>query len=267
MIRMPIVAGQFYNGNKKGLEHQIKHLMPEGRVKEKVLGALCPHAGFMYSGAVAGEVYSYIKAPETFILLGPNHTGYGEQFAIMSKGKWEIPTAVFDIDESLSFAIMKNSWLFKEDSLAHMNEHSLEVQLPFIANYAANSKIIPITMMHASIKQCMEAGEAIAKAIKESGKEVVIIASSDMSHYISDKRARERDSLVEDRLLSLDPVGMYDIVLKEKITMCGYIPSTVMLYAVIALGATRVTKVQYTTSAEVSGDYSHVVGYLGVLVQ
>lgn len=267
MRRTPAVAGQFYYAQRDRLEKQVKGFIEIDLTKEYALAVLSPHAGLIYSGSVAGAVYSSIEFPETFVLIGPNHTGLGEAVSIWAEGQWEIPTGVFDVDEKLSKKILQNVSLIKKDTQAHLFEHSLEVQLPFIRYFKEDVKIVPITIMSATLEELKLIGEGIAKAIKDIGYKVIITASSDMSHYVSDTIARQKDHLAIERLLALDGEGLYNIVRKENITMCGYMPAVVMLYAVVALGGKSARLVKYTTSGEVSGDYEHVVGYAGVIIK
>ena len=273
MIRPPAVAGQFYQGTAAKLTQQVKQYINDGLVKEHAIGILSPHAGLIYSGSVAGEVYSTIEIPKTFVLLGPNHTGLGSKVSIMAAGEWEIPTGVFSIDEKLSQKIASNVPIASRDSQAHTFEHSLEVQLQFIAHFSKEPKIVPIIIMSASIEECRLIGEGIAKSIKSliaSSAErysVVIVASSDMSHYVSDDVARQKDKKAIEMIKALNPEGLYEIVVKERISMCGYLPATVMLFAAKALGAIEARLIKYTTSGEVSGDYEQVVGYAGMIVK
>ncbi|MBF0557196.1 MAG: AmmeMemoRadiSam system protein B [Nitrospirae bacterium] len=267
MRRPPAVAGQFYYGSPAQLKGQVEQYVSSDAVKETVIGAISPHAGLIYSGHVAGAVYSSISFPETFILLGPNHTGLGARLSLMTSGEWEIPTGVLTVDDVLAGAIAAEVPLLSSDTGAHQFEHSLEVQLPFIAYYSVSAKIIPIAVMNASLEECRQVGEGIARAVKHSGRRVVVVASSDMSHYISDTSARELDKLALSEVLSMDPEGLYSTVLRKNISMCGFIPATIMLYAAKSLGAHEARLVKYATSGEVSGDYEHVVGYAGVVVK
>lgn len=266
MRREPAVAGQFYQASAAKLSNQIQQYITPNLPKEHAFGVISPHAGLIYSGAVAGDVYSRIAVPETFLLIGPNHTGLGANVAIMPQGEWEIPTAVFRIDERLGRKILANSSIASDDAQAHVFEHSIEVQLPFIAYLSKDARILPIAVMSASLEECELMGQAIAKSIKETGSRVVIVASSDMSHYVSDDVARKKDRMAIDRVLSLDPPGLFNVVRKERISMCGYLPATIMLFASRFLGATKATLVRYATSGEVSGDYEQVVGYAGMIV-
>lgn len=266
-MRTPAVAGQFYEGTAEGLRAQVERCLEPDAGKEEVKAVLSPHAGLMYSGSVAGAVYSRIRFPETFVLVGPNHTGMGSRLAIMEEGSWQIPTASVEIDEKLSASIMKNCPSVTSDSLAHRYEHSIEVQLPFIAHFLPDARIVPICVMQATADELIELGGGIAKAVKEAGYPVVVVASSDMSHFIPDELARENDRRALEKVLSLDPRGLYTTVTEYKISMCGYMPATAVLASALALGAIDAELVKYATSAEISGDYQSVVGYAGVLIR
>ncbi|HET6514181.1 MAG TPA: AmmeMemoRadiSam system protein B [Thermodesulfovibrionales bacterium] len=266
MRRIAAVAGQFYQGSSAKLTHQVQKYVLQHVVRETALGVLCPHAGLIYSGSVAGAVYSLIAVPEIFLLIGPNHTGLGSRMAMMTHGEWEIPTGVLSVDEKLARRILSNVPVISSDTQAHLFEHSLEVQLPFITYLSKESRIVPLTVMSASLDECRSAGEGIARSVQEISSSVVIVASSDMSHYVSDETARKKDRMAIDMLLSLDPEGLYRTVEEERITMCGYLPATIMLFAVKSLGAKRAKLIQYATSGETSGDYDHVVGYAGIIV-
>jgi MEMO1 family protein len=265
--RTPAVAGQFYYGTAVKLKQQVEQCIVKHAKKERVFGVVSPHAGLIYSGTVAGAVYSAIEFPETFVLLGPNHTGLGAPISLMDAGEWEIPTGTLPIDEKLAHRIAVNVSLVKRDTGAHMFEHSLEVQLPFITYFSEHVRIVPIIMLAASVEECRMIGEGIARAIQTADYPVVIVASSDMSHYVPDNVARRKDTLAINRMLALDPEGLYETVRKERISMCGYLPVTTMLFAAKALGAQSARLVKYTTSAEVSGDYDQVVGYAGVVLR
>jgi AmmeMemoRadiSam system protein B len=265
--RSPAVAGQFYHSISSQLTQQVEKYVDKSARKEKAIAIVAPHAGLIYSGPVAGSVYSVIEFPETFILLGPNHTGLGPQISLAASGEWEIPTGVFRIDDKLSTRIALNVPVVTKDYQGHLFEHSIEVQLPFIAYFKPGSRIVPIVILSASLEECRMLGEGIAKAVNDTGYPVVIVASSDMSHYVPDEVARKKDGKAIERILSLDPEGLYEIVRREKISMCGYLPATTVLFASKALGAHSARLVKYSTSAEVSGDFDQVVGYAGVVIR
>ncbi|MBI5055485.1 MAG: AmmeMemoRadiSam system protein B [Nitrospirae bacterium] len=267
MKRKPAVAGQFYPSSPAGLTEQVSGFVDEKAAKETALGVVSPHAGLMYSGAVAGAVFSRLKFPNTFIIIGPNHTGLGSPASIMSSGVWQMPTGELEINENLAKKIMAKSGIIQEDALAHSMEHSLEVQLPFILHFSSAVRIVPITMMGVSLESCRLLGEALANVIKETDGPVTIVASSDMSHYVTDSTARTKDKKAIDRVIALDPEGLYSTVNKEGITMCGVVPVTTMLFAANKLGAKKAELIKYMTSGEVSGDYDYVVGYAGLIVR
>jgi AmmeMemoRadiSam system protein B len=267
MKRTPAVAGQFYYGTAPRLTQQVEQFIDRSAPKEKVIGVVAPHAGLVYSGAVAGAVYSAITFPKTFVLMGPNHTGLGQKISLMDEGEWEIPTGTFAIDRKLASKIALSTDRVSRDAQAHIFEHSLEVQLPFIACFSKEVKIVPIAFLGASLDDCRETAGAIVRAVKEVDYPIVIVASSDMSHYLPDKIARQKDRKAIDRVLDLDAEGLYETVRKENISMCGFMPATVMLFAAKLLGAGSARLVKYATSGEVSGDYDSVVGYAGIIVR
>ncbi len=267
MIRQPIVAGQFYPDSPALLRRYVEEYLSFQRTKESVLGAVCPHAGYMFSGGVAGAVYGKISIPDNIIILGPNHTGIGEPFAVMDKGTWLTPLGSVEINKTLASLILEESELFSPDFRAHQYEHSIEVQLPFLQYLKKDFKFVPIILAHTQYQNCEILATALANAIKRLGQPVLIIASSDMTHYEPDKEARAKDKLAIEQMLALDPKGLYNTVHSHNITMCGVIPATVMLIATKLLGAQFAEVVAYATSGDVSGDYGSVVGYAGVIVK
>lgn len=266
MIRKPAVADAFYYGSPARLKDQISGLVEKNLEKEDVLGIVSPHAGLVYSGGVAGAVYSRIELPGTIILLGPNHTGYGANASVMAEGSWEMPHGAVEIDSTMARKLLELSSSLQEDASAHTMEHSLEVQLPFIQYFTTEFKIAPVVLLRISLEQCEELGRALAEAIKETSQKTLIVASTDMSHYEPHETAKQKDKLAIDRILTLDHRGLYETVTQQAITMCGFIPTTVMLVACKELGASKARLVKYQTSGDVSGDYSSVVGYSGMLV-
>jgi AmmeMemoRadiSam system protein B len=281
MIRQPAVAGHFYKGSSEALKKQVASFINPDAERRRALGILSPHAGLIYSGAVAGAVYSGIELPDTVVLIGPNHTGLGAPVSIMCKGTWETPLGAVDIDETLAGAILSKSPRIHEDSLAHLREHSLEVQLPFIQYFKKSFKIVPVQMLDTRLETCVDVGRAVGEAIKERmkgegqgmGKEnksetpqVLIVASSDMSHYERAAAAKEKDYKAIRHILALDPEGLYSTVKNYGITMCGYGPAVAMLTACKALGASKAELIKYANSGDVSGDYEQVVGYAGIVV-
>jgi hypothetical protein len=274
MIRQPAVAGHFYQGSPSALRDQVKRFLVSETKKVKALGIVSPHAGLVYSGSVAGAVYSRIELPGTFVLIGPNHTGLGAPVSLMARGSWETPLGAVRINDDLAEAVLSKSRRIHDDTMAHLQEHSLEVQLPFIQYLKRNFTIVPIQMMDTRLETCIEVGNAIASAIAECGAEsaeykaggTLIVASSDMSHYVSAETAKKKDHAAIKRILDLDAQGLYHTVRDEGISMCGYGPVVAMLTACKVLGATKADLVKYTNSGDVSGDYDQVVGYAGIVV-
>ncbi len=267
MKRRPVVAGQFYRGTRLRLEAEVAGYTRSDAERVRAVGVVSPHAGLMYSGAVAGEVFSRIEIPETFVLIGPNHTGLGAPLALMSFGSWEIPTGTLKIDPRLSEKLLEYVDPLQEDEQAHLLEHSLEVQTPFIVHFSGETRIVPIVMADTSLETCRSLGEGLAKAISQVDYPVTIVASSDMSHQVPDAEARRLDRLAINEVLDINPEGLHRVVRENGITMCGYAPVTAMLYGVKALGATDAELLDYRTSGEVSGDMSRVVGYAGIVIK
>ena len=267
MTRQPAVAGMFYPDNPESLREDVKSHIDEGIEKVSALGVVCPHAGFKYSGNVAGSVYSRIEIPDTVILMGPNHTGTGERISLMSEGTWSMPMGEIAVDRDLAQAILDASPRVIENASAHSAEHSLETQLPFLQYFRKEFRIVPICLMNLRLEECRALSEAILQAVKKVGRPVLIVASSDMSHYESHDEASAKDRKAIDQMEKLDPEGLYETVQQNAISMCGVIPATVMLMVSKGLGAASAELVKYMTSGETSGNYDQVVGYAGMIVK
>jgi MEMO1 family protein len=267
MIRLSIVAGQFYPEPKEELEAMIKTMVDDNVVKEDIIGAVSPHAGYTYSGPVTGAVFSRMKLKDTVIILGPNHTGRGKPFSISTSGKWRTPFGNVEIDSELAKKILVTSRYLREDYEAHRMEHSIEVQLPFLQYLKKDIKLVPIVLSFGTVETYRDIGREIARAVKDLGRQVIIIASSDMTHYESQESAKNKDSQAIEAMLKLDEYALARKVEELKITMCGYAPAVVMLTAAKELGGTRAELVKYQTSGDATGDYSSVVGYAGILIK
>lgn len=269
-IRQPAVAGRFYPANAQRLRVDIEsYLEPPHNASEQMipaLGCVVPHAGYMYSGHVAGAVYRRLELPRRMVILCPNHTGLGEPLAIMSAGAWRTPLGDAEIDNELASELKAQMPLLSEDVEAHRAEHALEVQLPFLQVLAPDFRFVPITVGTGNFEVLSALGIAIAKVISAQDDKVLIIASSDMNHYENDAITRVKDRRALDQLLARDPRGLYDVVRDFDISMCGYGPATIMLTAAGKLGATQAELIRYATSGDISGDREQVVGYAGVAV-
>lgn len=269
MSRIPAVANMFYPGEKSRLEEQLSAFIKRVPNPRKVIAAISPHAGYMYSGGVAGAVFSEISVPETVVILGPNHRGLGAPVALTISGAWDMPLGSVPINEKLAECIMNASTsavTIEDDPHAHSMEHSIEVQVPFLQFVRPEVSIVPMGLSHLSFNACQEISRALVQGIQNYGKEVLLVASTDMTHYESQKTAEEKDKLAMDRILELDPKGLHDTVARHGITMCGVIPTTIVLEACRAMGAEKAELIRYATSGDVTGDYGQVVGYAGFIV-
>lgn len=265
-LRQPAVAGYFYPGKKDVLLREVTQYTSAAGDKIRALGCVVPHAGYMYSGHVAGAVFARLELPRRFIILCPNHTGRGEPLAVMSEGNWLTPLGEVAIDRELAAQLKQNFKLLSEDADAHMGEHALEVQLPFLQHLAGTFTFVPITVGVGNYSVLAALGEAMATTLAGVEEPVLIVASSDMNHYESDARTRVKDRKAIDQLLALDPRGLYDVVTGEDISMCGFGPAVAMLTAAKRRGATSAELVKYATSGDITGDREKVVGYAGVVV-
>jgi len=265
-IRKPAVAGRFYPADPGELRRTVESFF-EPAEKRQAIGVIVPHAGYMYSGPVAGAVYSQIEIPTRNIVLCPNHTGFGTPLSIMKSGAWQTPLGNIEVDEELCEALITADPYLQDDVEAHKFEHALEVQLPFMQNIAGPAKhFVPITIGTNTLGRVEERGQAMVEVIRRLAPGTLIIASSDMNHYESDAVTRVKDRKAIEQIVALNPAGLYDTVHRENISMCGYGPAVAMLTAAKLLGASKARLVRYATSGDVSLDFEHVVGYAGIIV-
>lgn len=267
MRRKAAVAGSFYPGNPQELRRMLSRMVDLEARKTKALAVVSPHAGLIYSGPVAGAVFSSVDLPDTILILAPSHRPMRPLFALMKDGEWETPLGTIPVASGLAESILNSSDLVHADSAAHAQEHSLEVQLPFIQYLKARFSIVPINISHlASYRDLEELGGGIAAGILAQNEDVLIVASTDMSHYVSRAEAERKDFLAIRKILDLDPRGLFDIVGSEDISMCGYQPVTAGLIAAKKLGAKKAELVKYATSGDRTGDDREVVGYAGIRI-
>ena len=266
MIRRAAVAGTFYPEKEAILRRSVEDLLEAGTVAQSARAAVVPHAGYLYSGRVAGAVYSRLRVPETVVIHGPNHTGLGAGVAIMTYGEWETPLGPVPLDTELAQAIQSHSTSIEEDHVGHLREHSIEVQLPFLVTKCPRVRIVPICLFSAEWPICQEVGTAVAAAVREVGRPVLLLASTDMSHYVSAEVAETRDGKALEAILALDGKRLHDTVRRERVSMCGFHPTAATLIAARELGVERAELIRYATSGDVTGDYSSVVGYAGLIL-
>lgn len=265
MVRQPAVAGKFYTGDPARLRKELSEMVPQGEA-QKAIGIIAPHAGYVYSGKVAGKVYSAVRVPDTVLILGPNHTGAGVAAALAPEAEWLTPLGSVTVNRRLCQLILEHAPLVREDAAAHRFEHSLEVQLPFLQYRNPSVTIAAICLALPDFASISKIGEGIARAIAAYGEEVLIVASSDMTHYESAAAAKVKDDQALARLTELNPEGLLRVCREKEITMCGVIPATALLVAAKMLGATSCSLVDYATSGEVTGDLRSVVAYAALAV-
>jgi AmmeMemoRadiSam system protein B len=276
-VRRPTQAGAFYAGSQHSLKAQIegcfKHKLGPGtlpkvadRKLQNVVGLVCPHAGYMYSGPVAAHGYHRLAEdgkPDTIVILGPNHTGSGSALAVMREGVWSTPLDEVEIDTATADAIARASDIIDVDDSAHSSEHSIEVQLPFLQFlYGSSFKFVPICFLMQDLESSREVGLAVAKAI--ASKNAVVIASTDMTHYEPQRSAEKKDKAAIEAVLKMDEAKLYSTVEGFSISMCGFAPTMALIVAAKALGAKKAELLCYKTSGDVTQDYSAVVGYASI---
>ncbi|MFZ0313571.1 MAG: AmmeMemoRadiSam system protein B [Candidatus Korobacteraceae bacterium] len=271
LIRQAAVAGRFYPADAHRLRAEVEAYTAAsadapGEAKIRAVGCVVPHAGYIYSGHVAGAVYRRLELPRRMVILCPNHTGMGEPLAIMSEGVWQTPLGEVAIDVELATELKQQMPLLSEDDVAHRAEHALEVQLPFLQVLAPGFQFVPIVVGTSNFEVLSSLGVVIGNTLAKHGGRFLVIASSDMNHYESDSVTRVKDGKAIDQLLALDARGLYDVVKEGHISMCGYGPAVVMLTAARKLGASKAELIRYATSGDVSDDRAMVVGYAGLAV-
>lgn len=267
MKRAAAVAGRFYPAQPESLARELSGYLVPAEEKVKAIGCVVPHAGIMYSGHVAGAVYARLELPARFIILCPNHTGRGVPLSIMSEGVWETPLGEVPIDAPLARELKQACPRLEDDLEAHRSEHSLEVQLPFLQHLLGGFRFVPIAIGVGRYAPLEELGHALAAVVRKTPEPILVVASSDMNHYESDERTRVKDRMAIDRILALDPHGLYETVQREDISMCGFGPAVAMLTAAKDLGVRDAQLVRYATSGDVTGDRAAVVGYAGIIVR
>jgi len=267
-LRKPAVAGQFYPSDSGEIRRLISSFLPDEPFKEDALGCVLPHAGYFYSGRVAAETVSGINIRDTVVLLGPNHTGRGEVFSVARSGRWQTPLGDLRIDSSLAGLFLAKSDFLRADDAAHQDEHSLEVELPILQYFKTDFKIVPISFGSEDPGALDEIAAALAGAVSGNNllHKVTFIASSDLTHYQPESEARRKDNLAIEAILALDEKELAARVRREKISMCGFAPVTVMIKAAKLLGAKKGRLVRYQTSGDASGETDSVVGYAGITI-
>ena len=271
LVRSPAVAGRFYPADPTVLARDVDRYLG-GASTEPAVDAralLAPHAGYVYSGAIAGRTYAAARVPSRAIVICPNHTGLGSGRSVTNADAWAMPGGDVPVDAELRNALVEHADLVP-DALAHVREHAVEVQLPFLARRSPGLSFVAVCLGPLAFAECRRMGEAIARAIREVTRNdpssVLMVASSDMSHYLPADTAERLDALALERIVAFDAEGLHHVVRQHDISMCGYIPTTVTMVTARELGATRGRLVCYGNSGETSGDTDSVVGYAGALM-
>jgi len=270
--RAPAVSGSFYEGSADRLRAQVERsfaVNPPPAEKKTVMAGVVPHAGLVYSGHVAAAFYARVELQPRLIILCPNHTGLGSPAAINREGTWFTALGDLTIDTELADSIIAHSPSLEVDDRAHLREHSLEVQLPFIQYLLPETRFVPICLGAPDFALCQEVGKAIAAGIQAAGgwSKVGILASTDLNHYQDQETTLRKDQLAIDAVLELDARKLWDTVLREDISMCGFIPTTTMLIAARLLGATHAELIKHATSGDINRDYKAVVGYASMEIR
>jgi MEMO1 family protein len=271
LLRHPAVAGRFYPADPEDLRTEASAYLTQesspNQAPVRALGCIVPHAGYMYSGHVAGAVFAGIEIPRRCIVLCPNHTGQGRPLAIMSEGSWQTPLGEVPVDSEIAGALKQRFPALQEDSVAHRAEHAAEVELPFLQVRQPELTFVPIALGTTQYAILEQLGAALAEVIAAQKDPILIVASGDMNHYESDVVTRAKDHRAVERILTLDPRGLHDVVTQQDISMCGLGPAVALLTAARQLGAKSAELAKYATSGDVSGDREMVVGYAGVVVR
>ncbi|MCX5693923.1 MAG: AmmeMemoRadiSam system protein B [Candidatus Omnitrophica bacterium] len=267
-LRKPVVAGQFYPSDVKELKALISSFVDKQAQKKDVLGCVLPHAGYVYSGKVAAYTISGIKIKSTVVLLGPNHTGMGATFSIMPQGIWQTPLGNIEIDSKLAGLFLNKSRHLEADNLAHLEEHSLEVELPILQYCEKDFKIIPIAVKTDDLSALNQVAQDLASVVMENNliSSVMFVASSDLTHYESQEAAKVKDMSAIEAIIDLDEHKLKERMNKLNISMCGFAPIAILIKVAKLLGAKKGELIKYQTSGDVSGDRSSVVGYAGITI-
>jgi hypothetical protein len=271
MKRKPAASGRFYPSSEFALRKQIERYVT-AKSHTRAIAVVAPHAGYDFSGRTAGAVFSEVEIPDTAIILGPSHRGAGSDFAIMSKGLWDTPLGEVAIDSDVAASLKENCELVEEDAAAHESEHSLEVEVPFLQYNNPNVRIVPIAVSAHEEDRLEALGRGLAETVKNAGKDILMVASTDMSHTERSNPARQeevrnKDMMAIDAILELDARRLLRVVKEQHITMCGFAPVAAAVAAAKLLGATEARLISYTTSYDTTGDYSYVVGYAGIVIE
>lgn len=265
-IRQAVVAGTFYPDDAEILRKELSERIEIKENKLSPIVLISPHAGYYYSGSCAGKGFGLVNIPDTVIILGVDHRGSAYPYAIDGHDKWDMPMGQVQVDLKLRDKLIENSKIFKIDRNSGLDEHSIEVQIPFLQYLNPKVKILPILISGTNFDELQKGGIELAELIKNQNENILIIASTDMSHYVSSEEAKKKDKLAIEKIEALNPEGLLKTVINERISMCGVLPVVMSLIAAKELGAEETKIIEYTNSGNISGDYNQVVGYLSMML-
>lgn len=266
MIRPAAVAGSFYPANPAELQAEVKRLLHAEQPPQAAKALIAPHAGYMFSGAVAGEVIAATKIPVIMLLLGPNHHGTGADVAVTAADSWATPLGNVPIADALRRQLCTAIAGLQVDERAHLQEHSLEVLLPLLQQAQPQLQIVPIALRYLSLQQALQLGSELAAVLKAFPEQVLLLASSDMNHFQNAETTEQLDFLAIRKMTDYDPSGLYTTVQENNISMCGVLPTVVVMQAARELGATSCKLLRHTHSGQVNGDNRRVVGYAALTI-
>ncbi len=267
MLRLPAAAGRFYPANPRELTHLVKKFALEEPDRKQVSarGCLVPHAGYIYSGGVAGAVFSRLVLPRKILMVGVRHSPPGEDLAILSEGAWRTPLGDAPVDEQLALRLREVCPGLREDEVAHRREHSLEVEIPFLQVLDPGFTFVPVAVGMLRYPELQKLGMGLARVMQESMETILLVTSSDMNHYQDEETTRIKDAKAIERMVEVDAQGLYEVCRDEKISMCGLGPAVAMLTAMKEMGVKRGEVVSYATSGDINGERNAVVGYAGLI--
>ncbi len=267
MIRHPAVAGSFYPADRAQLAAQLDTFLAVKGEPVAAKGIVVPHAGYVYSGRIAGEVFAQVDISRRVIMLGPNHHGLGATIALSGAAGWETPLGVVPLNRTLCDALVSAIDAVRIDDLAHLREHSLEVMVPFLQKRQPQLEIVPLALGQLSFEECLELGRAIARVVADQDEEILLLASTDMNHFATAEQSQQLDFMAISAMTHLDQQALYQVVRENGISMCGVLATVVVMEAAQQLGATACELVDYAHSGQVNGDNSRVVGYAGLILK
>lgn len=267
MIRQPAVAGSFYPAESSRLSALLTDLLDDKIEAQPVKGVIAPHAGYVYSGRVAAQVFAVAKIPKQVILIGPNHHGLGDNAAVSGATSWQTPLGNCPIAAQLRDKLVEQIGILHIDDLAHQQEHSLEVMVPFLQVRQPQVEIVPIALGHLSLEGCLKLGREIAQVVEDFDDDILLLSSTDMNHFATADQSQQLDFMAITAMTSYDHRTLYQVVRENGISMCGVLPTIVVMEAAHDLGAAECQLIDYAHSGQINGDNSRVVGYAGLVLK